>query len=78
MDSTPTQRRQKDTGATWTNQHGKSAFDYPFRPRIEHLFAAVGQRGVKLLRWTGLDRADVLLTGKAATCAACAASKTAG
>lgn len=37
------------------------------RARVEHVFAAIDQMGGKLLRCIGLDRADFLLTGKAAT-----------
>ena len=37
------------------------------RARVEHVFAAIGQMGGKLLRCIGLERADFLLTGKAAT-----------
>ena len=37
------------------------------RARVEHVFAAMDQMGGKLLRCIGLERADFLLTGKAAT-----------
>jgi IS5 family transposase len=37
------------------------------RARVEHVFAAIDQMGGKLPRCIGLDRADFLLTGKAAT-----------
>lgn len=36
------------------------------RARVEHVFATMDQMGGKLLRCVGLDRADFLLTGKAA------------
>jgi IS5 family transposase len=37
------------------------------RARVEHVFAAMDQMGGKLLRCIGLERATLLLTGKAAT-----------